>query len=138
MTFVWKNITCVHQGRQTTKSALFCHEKCPFLSWKVPFFVQANVAVNQYQRCPFCLEIAMFSKTIWSKTFNFGIVWQEMTRYPFQIPKEPPSPNVFMPPTPLVCIASDQLAEIAAAKLYCLELKMLVLVPHLYSCINLN
>jgi hypothetical protein len=38
---------------QGTKSALFCDEKCPFLWWKVSFFVmksalfvQANVAVN--------------------------------------------------------------------------------------------
>jgi hypothetical protein len=45
--------------------------KVPFFVMKSALFVQANVAVT-----PFCLEISMFLKNIWSKTCNFG-VWRE-------------------------------------------------------------
>jgi hypothetical protein len=57
------------------KSALFCDEKCPFLWWKVPFFVmksalfvQANVAVNTKltSKAPFLLgKFPRYGTTVW-------------------------------------------------------------------------
>ena len=50
---------------QRAESAFFVHVM------KSALFVQTNVAVKTIltRRCPFCLEISMFLKQIWSKTF---------------------------------------------------------------------
>jgi hypothetical protein len=52
---------------------------------KGTFFVQAHVAVNTILiwKVPFCLEISMFLKQIWSKTFiaRCNLVWYMIGKF---------------------------------------------------------